>query len=409
MSWKESGRNNAELRGILARVLRRWRSKRMMLGVMLVVVIGVASFAVATLAMPMLGSGAGAMIARLLAFAIPVLAAIWWIGRPAFRRIPEERIALYLEEHEPTLGSAVLGALAGDTGSRALAERAVGAALKRLHEVDDGDRIDRAELRRFAALLGLLLLTGVATVAFRPAILSTGADRFRGAGDPVVEGAEPAILIEPGDATIPAHGDVSVRAHLLNIDAPERVDLLAFVAGDSTPERVPMVRAEDGSYGALLFDLAEDTEYLVEADGVRSDAYTLSVAPLPYAGRVDVELVYPAYTGLATRVIRDARDLAAPRGTRARFLVEPTAPTPGGRILLDDGRSLPLAPADSAALAGEVPLDRDGFYRIELIGPAGDAVRASPEYSIDVLDDGLPTVRIEEPGRDTDATSIDEV
>ncbi|MEN8377055.1 MAG: hypothetical protein ABFS34_16645, partial [Gemmatimonadota bacterium] len=33
----------------------------------------------------------------------------------------------------------------------------------------------------------------------------------------------------------------------------------------------------------------------------------------------------------------------------------------------------------------------------------------SPEYSIDVLDDGLPTVRIEEPGRDTDATSIDEV
>ncbi len=444
MSWKQARRaemRGVELRRILARVLRRWRLKRVLLGAMLVALAGSAAFAVAALAMPALGEGALATAARVAVLTIPLAAAIPWVIRPAVRRIPEERIALYLEENEPTLGSAVLGALAGGAASRGLAERAVRSALARLHEVEDGDRIDRRELRRFAALMGMLAVTALATMAFRPAFLDVGAARFFGRAAAGGEGLVPSFQVEPGNATVPTHGDVSVRARVANLSSPERVDLLVFAAGDSVADRIPMARAEDGSYGALVFDLSEDSDYLVEADGFRSDLYRLTVADLPYAGRVDVELRFPAYTGLAPRVIRDVRDIAAPRGTRARFLVRPTAPTPGGSVLLDDGRAIELSPAEAAEdpgdvrpgaagdrsadpaseatsdaasagatpLAGEVPLDRDGFYRIELIGPGGDAVRASPEYAIDVLDDAAPSVRIEEPGRDSDATAIDEV
>ena len=427
--WKETRRNDMELRRILARVLRRWRTKRLLLGAMLVVLSGIASFAVAALLMPSLGDGWAATAARAAALAVPLLAAARWLVRPAFSRIPDERVALYIEEHEPSLGSAVLGALAGDSGSRALAERAARTALARLHEVEDGARIDRAELRRFAALMGLLAATGLVTMAFRPAFLDVGATRFLGRGGPAGgDGVAPTLAVEPGDATVPTHGDVSVRARVLGLE-PLRVELLVFAPGDSIPERRPMARAEDGSYGALVFGLTGDADYLVEADGFRSERYRLTVADLPYAGRVDVELRFPAYTGLAPRVLRDVRDIAAPRGTRARFVVQPTASTPGGSVLLDDGRRLALAPrapesgngAGSGAagegtpgngarvLEGDVPLDRDGFYRIELVGPGGDAVRASPEYAIDVLEDGAPTVRVEEPGRDSDATSIDEV
>lgn len=430
-SWKETRRDSLELRAILARVLRRWRAKRLLLGAMLVVLAAIASFALAALLMPAAGDGWAATALRFLAFLIPLVAAVRWVLLPATRRVPEERVALYLEEHEPSLGSAVLGALAGDSGSRALAERAVRTALARLHEVDDGARIDREELRRFGGLAAGLFGAVVLTMALRPAFLDTGAKRFFGAVQAETAETLRSIGVEPGDATIPTHGDVSVRATLRNFEAPERVDLLRFAPGDSVGERIPMVRAEDGSWGGLLFDLTADADYLVEADGVRSPRHRLTVADLPYAGRVDVELRYPPYTGLAPRVIQDVRDLAAPRGTRARFLVHPTAATPGGAVLLDDGRELALAPDSTApraqidapssgtaptgedpaavALVGEVPLDRDGFYRIQLVGPAGDAVRASPEYAIDVLDDGAPTVRIEEPGRDSDATSVDEV
>ena len=426
--WKEARRADIELRHILARVLRRWRVKRLMLGAMLVVLTAIASFAAAALVMPSLGGGWAAMLARTIAVLVPIAAAVRWVVLPAVTPIPEDRVALYIEEHEPTLGSALLGALAGGSGSRALAERAARTALARLHEVEDGARIDRAELRRFASLMALLGVTALVTMAFRPTFLGTGADRFFGGRTAAgAVGAAPSFVVEPGDATIPTHGDAGVRARVVGLEAPQRVDLLVFPAGDSVPERLPMVRAEDGSYGALIFDLTEDADYLVDADGFRSRRYRLTVADLPYAGRVDIELRYPSYTGLAPRTIEDVRDITAPRGTRARFVVHPTAPTPGGAVLLDDGRRLALevdsalevanvleeedaADPDAAArLAGEVPLDRDGFYRIELTGPGGDAVRASPEYAIDVLDDGEPTVRITEPGRDSDATSIDEV
>ena len=419
--WKDARRTDIELRHILARVLRRWRVKRLMLGAMLVVLTAVASFAAAALIMPSLDGGWAATLARIIAVLVPVAAAVRWVILPAVTPIPEDRVALYIEEHEPTLGSALLGALAGGSGSRALAERAARTALARLHQVEDGARIDRAELRRFATLMALLAVTALVTMAFRPAFLGTGAERFFGGRTAAgVAGAAPSFVVEPGDATIPTHGDAGVRARVVGLEAPQRVDLLVFAAGDSVAERLPMVRAEDGSYGALIFDLVEDADYLVDADGFRSRRYRLTVADLPYAGRVDIELRYPSYTGLAPRTIEDVRDITAPRGTRARFVVHPTAPTPGGAVLLDDGRRLvleqegagsqpPAGPDSTVRLAGDVPLDRDGFYRIELAGPAGDAVRASPEYAIDVLDDGEPNVRVSEPGRDSDATSIDEV
>src|SRR5205085_8947823 len=50
-----------------------------------------------------------------------------------------------------------------------------------------------------------------------------------------------------------------------------------------------------------------------------------------------------------------------------------------------------------------------GFYRIELIGPHGEKVDASPQYTIDVLDDQPPTVSFTKPGRDTSATPVEEV
>ena len=52
-------------------------------------------------------------------------------------------------------------------------------------------------------------------------------------------------------------------------------------------------------------------------------------------------------------------------------------------------------------LAGNFTVDEQGFYRIELDGPQGEKVNASPQYTIDVLTDQAPSVRFAKPGRDT--------
>src|SRR5439155_9865839 len=54
-------------------------------------------------------------------------------------------------------------------------------------------------------------------------------------------------------------------------------------------------------------------------------------------------------------------------------------------------------------------VEKQGFYRIELQGPHGEKVTASPQYTIDVLTDQTPSVSFAKPGRDTQATAVEEV
>src|SRR5207344_861696 len=51
----------------------------------------------------------------------------------------------------------------------------------------------------------------------------------------------------------------------------------------------------------------------------------------------------------------------------------------------------------------------DGYYHVELIGPHGEKVTASPKYTIDAIEDQPPTVTFEKPRRDTTANPVEEV
>ena len=53
--------------------------------------------------------------------------------------------------------------------------------------------------------------------------------------------------------------------------------------------------------GADMSDLPTSIDYFVEAGGVKSDVFTMHAADLPYVKQLEMEYVFPAYTGLAPR------------------------------------------------------------------------------------------------------------
>ena len=61
--------------------------------------------------------------------------------------------------------------------------------------------------------------------------------------------------------------------------------------------------------------------------------------------------------------------------------------TPGGRVMLNEKDSLPLTMEADGTFAGNFTVKEQGFYKIELEGPHGEKVDASPQYTIDVLTD----------------------
>ncbi len=411
-------RSRAELLRVIRSARLRWRLRLALRGLAALVAAALLVVILASYGLQYYAFTSGSVVAfRVIVWLLLAAVAIRFLVLPQLRSVSDERVALYIEEHEPSLEAALLSAVEstgarppkGDDSSAALVARVVRDALERSHAVQDGRRIERHGLRVASAVLAVAVLAGLFAAARGPGYIRHGASAlllpWRGA-----EAVRPYhIEVSPGSVTVPRGADQEIGARLDGFSSGE-AELLLRSGKDAAFDRVPMASATDeGAFRAIVFKVSQPTEYYVEAGGVRSPVYRIDVADLPYAKRLDIEYRFPAYTGLSPQTVEDGGDIAALKGTVARLRVFTTLPASGGRIVRQDGRAFPLQAADGGTLAGALPVDTAGVYHIELQSAQAGMVAASPDYTIQVLDDQPPTVAFEKPGRDTRATSIEEL
>ena len=420
-SWSSGGGD--DLFDVIRRVRNRWRMRVTVRGTAVVAAAGLAAFLLSSYGLEIFKFSAGSIVAfRVLTWLTLGGLVYWFLVRPLARAIPDERVALYLEEHDPTLQAAVMSALEeikrGERSespdySPALVERLVQTAVEHCRGLDWGASVERDNLRRSSSYL--LVVMAVALLAFilGPSYLRDGASALM-APTGSLEAASPYhIEVLPGDTTIARGSDPTITARLLGFDSGE-VDLFMRTSPSAPFERVPMIPQEGetavpGGFETLLFDVREETSYFVESVGVQSDTFTLDVIDLPYVEHLELEYHFPAYTGLEPRLIQDGGDIAVLRGTEVRVRVFPTMSTPAGRLVFDETTSTDLTRREDGVLTASFPIEEDGFYQVELEGPSGERVSASPRYTIDVLTDQPPAVMFTKPGRDSTASAIEEV
>ncbi len=404
-----------ELLRVVREVRRRWRTRQLLRGAAIALGSAFVLFFVSTWGIDRLRFDPGAVTAfRIVLWTAVAGLAGWFLVRPLLRRVSDAQVALYLEEHEPSLKSAFLSAV--ETIRRAggattgLDRRLLQVAVDRARRVDRGRRIDRDGIRRSTAWLA-----GVATVIalvwlVGPAFQGTAGSLLLGPWR-TADAANPySIAVEPGDVLVARGSDQRVVAYPSGFETDDvRIAVRRGAAGSW--DRFSMTPGAGGAgFDILLFDLDEPTEYQVESEGVRSPIFHIDVADLPYVDRIDLEYRFPEYTGLEPRRVEDGGDIAAIRGTRVRLEITPTLPAKGARIVFDDDAEggVALEPVENG-FTGTVVVDRETFYRIELEGPGGRFVVASPDYLVEPLDDQPPSVAIVEPGRDRSANPIEEV
>jgi hypothetical protein len=408
-----------ELLAIIHNVRARWRWK-----VVLRSLVVLAGSAVGTLLVAAYGlerfrfSPASIIGFRVLTYL--AFAALGWFFfvRPLARRVTDQQVALYLEEHEPSLQEVLLSAVDASAADRParqglesthLLRRLIESAIERCQQTDLGRDVERKSLRRSTIALATIGAAAALVFIAGPAYLRQGALAVLvPTGD--VEAASPYRLeVEPGDTTVSKGADISVTAKLIGFTSAE-VDLFTRRSAGAPFERVSMIpEAGDGTFESTLFGVRESTEYFVQAAGVRSEVFDIEVANLPFVERLEMEYVFPAYTGIPPKTVENGGDVAALRGTTVRLRVHPTLPTASGQVVLGESDHTELTAAPDGALTGSFVVTEDGFYRIDLATAAGTLVKASPQYNIDVLADEAPTVTFSKPARDLRATNIDEI
>lgn len=409
----EARDHRTELEAIIRQVRRRWRIKLAVVGIAQWLAAAVLVFLVAAYTLEAFKFSPEAILAgRILTGAVLVALAGWLVVRPQWRHADDERVALYLEEHEPSLDSAMLSALDSsggvDSRSQALTSRVIEHALERCHGIDEGRRVERQPMLRYSAIAAGVAAVMLAALVLGPVFVRNAFSALFVLSRPVEAAAPYRVEVTPGDVTIPKGADQTIAATLHGFDAADAAIVMRRGA-EAAYEQVPLVRRDDGAYEGMLFDLAAPIEYFVEAAGVRSRTYTLNVVELPYVKQIDLEYRFPSYTGLAPRTIEDGGDIAVLGGTDVRVTVTPTMAASGGRIILDDGSAHALTSNADGTLAGGFAAGKDGFYRVELEAASGQTINASPTYTIDILADGMPTVTVSKPGRDRDATPVEEL
>jgi hypothetical protein len=251
-----------------------------------------------------------------------------------------------------------------------------------------------------AGVLGWLVLAGPGYLGYGASLLWAGAPRG-------VTGAFYDIEVQPGDKIVRRRTDQTVTARLKGFQA-QRARLFAKYRGASKWEQALMLPEPSGAAHEFVFAaLPESVEYYVEAGGVRSKTYTLTVKDLPAVKRLRVTYQFPSWLALPAAVEDPGGDLRAVAGTVAELAIEFDRPLERGVIVLEDGRRIDLA-GSGTRFTARVPVEKDGAYHVAAL-EQNQAVRLSEDYFIEAKEDKEPVIRIARPGRDAKVSPVEEV
>src|SRR5438874_3080062 len=407
--------HRSELIEVIRRVRNRWRLRLALRGAVIVVAGTVLALLLSASGLESFRFSAPAIISfRIITVAVFVGLLFYGLVWPLRRRVSDAQVAMYLEECDPTLEAAIISAVEATAGSGSpahsprLVEKLVEQAIDQCRALDDGRVVERTSVQRHAASLAAIAALVALVIAFGPAYLRHGLSALLIISRSAEASTPYKIEVQPGNTKVPRGADQAVRARLLGFSSSD-VSVMMRNTPKAAFERVPLIPAkEPGQFEGMLFHLEKPTEYYVESNGVRSEKFSLAVVDLPTVRQLDLEYRFPAYTGLAPRKA-EGGDVAAIRGTEVVLHVTPTMSTPDGKIRLSDGGAMALTRQADGTLTGSFKIAQQGFYRIELTGPHGEKVDASPQYTIDVIDDQPPSVHFTKPGRDTQASPVEEL
>ena len=262
---------HSDLIAIIHDVRRRWRRKVALRGGAIAATLVAAALVLSAVVLQWLRFTPESILGFRILLAVVVALAAWaLIIRPQLRRVTDEQVSLYLEEHEPSLQAAIISAIDAERSglaaqSPALVRRLVQDAVEKCRTIEDGRRVERAPFKRYSGALGGVVAMAAAIFLLGPAYMRHALSALLVISRSVEAAAPYRIEVTPGNNTIPRGADQSISAKMIGFQADQAV-LMIRKSPTAAFERVPLIRTED-RYEGTLFDVAAPVEYFVEAVG----------------------------------------------------------------------------------------------------------------------------------------------
>ena len=222
--------DRSELTSIIREIRKRWRLKLAVRGAAFVVAGFLLTLLLSAYALETLKFSPGSIIAFRVGM-VMIFGALagYFFVLPQWRRVTDEQVALYLEECEPTLETAILSALEAEKGSSshspALARRLVEQAIERCGVIERGRRLEAQPLRRYATVIAGATAAALLIFLLGPAYLRQGASALLLMAGDVLEASPYRIDVKPGSTTVPRGSDQVIVATVQGFES-DKAELL---------------------------------------------------------------------------------------------------------------------------------------------------------------------------------------
>jgi hypothetical protein len=400
------------LNELIAQVRSRIKARHVLRGAAITLAVFAVSLVLSAIAAGRLSHRPAALvILRFLPVALGVASACLFVAKPLRARLGDAQVARLIEEKcalGDRLATSVEFSESPRDASPAIMARLFTDTSERCSGVKADRVVDPRQAYVFGGVAAAILVALIATIFLGPSPVSTGMSALYSAGEAVSADAM-FINVSPGTARAPRGSDQKIKASLSGFDSDLAQVFVRKQGSENWVAQVMEPGKAGGEFQHVIFNIQDSVAYYVESKGVRSPEFMLEVADLPFVKQIDLVLNFPAYTRLGSKKIENAGEIAALKGTVVHIIARMTGDPRSARIVVSDGTKVEMSRNDDELFVGQITVKQNGTYRIELTGEDGERYNGSNEYDITVLEDHLPSVVIDKPGRDMKVTSIQEI
>jgi hypothetical protein len=218
------------------------------------------------------------------------------------------------------------------------------------------------------------------------------------------------ISVTPGDTTVEAGAPVVILARFAGRVPPEATLLVS----ESGAEEVPIAltrNLDDPVFGGIIEQVKSDLLYRIEYAGRRTRDYKISAYELPSLRTIDANIVYPSYTKLPDKVIKDTRRVNVVEGSKVTLRLTLNKPVATARFVAKDQPDLDLNVDQEYPniYTGSIIATSNQRYELRLADAQGHTNKMPPGFVINVHKNMPADVKPVFPNRDVAASPLEEL
>ena len=344
-----------------------------------------------------------------------------YLIQPLRVKLTPHDVALNVERRHQDLEDRLVSALqfgeveTDDPIKSHLLQRLVTDAVERTEGIDFRATVDKSKKRKHVSI-AVAALAGWALIALIfPVELNTSLNRLLSPWEKTEPVYTTKLTVEPGNARILRGRSLAINLEVTGKAADKA--RLVYTKGDPTTDmelqqqEIDMVRieGEKRKFGYELFNINENMEYYVTANGTESERYTVEVFDMPKVTAIEIAYTYPEYTKLKPIIQQGEGNIRAVAGSQAEVRITTNKAIQSATLTVDAQDSVPMLISDARTLTTTLNVINDGKYTVKLLCVDGFNNQTPIEYTITAIPDEPPEVVIKEPGRDIKATKLEEV